>query len=102
MNLDNLIKKTIKEHTEPKMSKGLEFHLINEIPLTENVYRPHSREFFNLINEVRNLYYGGELSLNEDEIELIETNIGEKIRLSNGKEVYLDIPLSEEFINEAE
>lgn len=102
MNLDNLIKKTIKEHTEPKMSKGLEFHLINEIPLTENVYRPHSQEFFNLINEVRNLYYGGELSLNEDEIELIETNIGEKIRLSNGKEVYLDIPLSEEFINEAE
>ena len=102
MNLDNLIKKTIREHIEPKKSKGLQYHLNNNIPITENVYRPHSKEFFNLINEVRELYYTGELSLNEEEVELIETNIGEKVTLSNGQKVYLDIPLSEEFINEAE
>jgi hypothetical protein len=102
MNLDNLIKKTIREHIEPKMSEGLEYHLNNNIPLTENIYRPHSDSFFNLINEVRELYYNGELSLNEEEVELIETDLGTKVRLSNGKEVYLDIPLSEEFINEAE
>jgi hypothetical protein len=102
MNLDNLIKKTIREHIEPKKSKGLQYHLKNNLPITENVYRPHSEEFFNLINEVRELFYVGELSLNEEEIELIETNIGEKVTLSNGQEVYLDIPLSEEFINEAE
>jgi hypothetical protein len=102
MNLDNLIKKTIREHIEPKMSEGLEYHLNNNIPLTENIYRPHSDNFFNLINEVRNLYLNGVISLNEEETELIETNIGKKIKLQNGKEVYLDIPLSEEFINEAE
>jgi hypothetical protein len=102
MNLDNLIKKTIREHVEPKMSKGLEYHLNNDIPLTENIYRPHSDSFFNLINEVRELYYHGELSLNDEEVELIETDLGTKVKLSNGKEVYLDIPLSEEFINEAE
>jgi len=102
MNLDNLIKTTIREHVEPKMSKGLEYHLNNNIPLTENIYRPHSDSFFNLINEVRELYYNGELSLNEEEVELIETDLGAKVKLSNGKEVYLDIPLSEEFINEAE
>jgi len=102
MNLDNLIKTTIREHVEPKMSKGLEYHLNNDIPLTENIYRPHSDSFFNLINEVRELYYNGELSLNEEEVELIETDLGKKVKLSNGKEVYLDIPLSEEFINEAE
>jgi len=102
MNLDNLIKTTIREHVEPKMSKGLEYHLNNDIPLTENIYRPHSDSFFNLINEVRELYYNGELSLNKEEVELIETDLGTKVKLSNGKEVYLDIPLSEEFINEAE
>jgi hypothetical protein len=102
MNLDNLIKTTIREHVEPKMSKGLEYHLNNDIPLTENIYRPHSDSFFNLINEVRELYYNGELSLNKEEVELIETDLGKKVKLSNGKEVYLDIPLSEEFINEAE
>ena len=102
MNLDNLIKTTIREHVEPKISKGLEYHLNNDIPLTENIYRPHSDSFFNLINEVRELYYNGELSLNEEEVELIKTDLGTKVKLSNGKEVYLDIPLSEEFINEAE
>jgi hypothetical protein len=102
MNLDNLIKTTIREHVEPKMSKGLEYHLNNDIPLTENIYRPHSDSFFNLINEVRELYYNGKLSLNKEEVELIETDLGTKVKLSNGKEVYLDIPLSEEFINEAE
>jgi len=102
MNLDNLIKKTIREHIEPKMSEGLEYHLNHNIPLTENIYRPHSDNFFNLINEVRNLYLNGVISLNEEETELIETNIGKKVRLENGKEVYLDIPLSEDFINEAE
>ena len=102
MNLDNLIKKVLKEEVKPTISEGLQYHLRNEIPITENIYRPHSEEFFNLINEVRELYYEGEISLNEEEVELIETNIGEKVKLSNGKEVYLDIPLSEEFINEAE
>ena len=102
MNLDNLIKKVLKEEVKPTISEGLQYHLRNEIPITENIYRPHSEEFFNLINEVRELFYEGEISLNEEEVELIGTNIGEKVKLSNGKEVYLDIPLSEEFINEAE
>jgi len=102
MNLDNLIKKTIKEHIEPEVSKGLEFHLNNNIPLTENIYRPHSKKFFDLVNEVRELYKNNQIELTEEEVEIIDTDLGQKVKLSNGKEVYLDIPLSEEFINEAE
>jgi hypothetical protein len=102
MNLDNLIKKTIKEHIEPGVSKGLEFHLNNNIPLTENIYRPHSKKFFDLVNEVRELYKNNQIELTEEEVEIIDTDLGQKVKLSNGKEVYLDIPLSEEFINEAE
>jgi hypothetical protein len=102
MNLDNLIKKTIKEHIEPVVSKGLEFHLNNNIPLTENIYRPHSKKFFDLVNEVRELYKNNQIELTEEEVEIIDTDLGQKVKLSNGKEVYLDIPLSEEFINEAE
>ena len=102
MKLDNIIKKLLQEQTESVVSQGLRYHLDNNIPLTENIYRPHSESFFDLINEVRELYFDGEIVLNEEEVELIETSIGEKVRLSNGREVYLDIPLSEEFINEAE
>lgn len=102
MKIDNIIKKVLQEQTESVVSQGLRYHLDNNIPLTENIYRPHSESFFDLINEVRELYFDGEIVLNEEEVELIETSIGEKVRLSNGQEVYLDIPLSEEFINEAE
>jgi hypothetical protein len=102
MKIDNIIKKVLQEQTESVVSQGLRYHLDNNIPLTENIYRPHSESFFDLINEVRELYFDGGVVLNEEEVELIETNIGEKVRLFNGQEVYLDIPLSEEFINEAE
>ena len=102
MKLDNIIKKVLQEQTESVVSQGLRYHLDNNIPLTENIYRPHSESFFDLINEVRELYFDGEILLNEEEVELIETNLGEKVILFNGQEVYLDIPLSEDFINEAE
>ena len=102
MKLDNIIKKVLQEQTKSVVSQGLRYHLDNNIPLTENIYRPHSESFFDLINEVRELYFDGEILLNEEEVELIETNLGEKVILFNGQEVYLDIPLSEDFINEAE
>ena len=102
MKLDNIIKKVLQEQTESVVSQGLRYHLDNNIPLTENIYRPHSESFFDLINEVRELYFDGEIVLNEEEVELIETDLGEKVILFNGQEVYLDIPLSEDFINEAE
>lgn len=88
--------------TPETISEGLNFHLENNIPITENVYRPHSKYFFNLINEVRELYLSDEIELNEEEVELIETEIGKTATLQDGTEVYLDIPLSEEFLNEAE
>jgi len=96
------MKRLLKESNELILSEGLNYHLENNIPITENVYRPHSESFFNLINEVRDLYNQNLISLNEDEEEMIKTDIGKKIKLQNGSEVYLDIPLSEEFINEAE
>ena len=102
MKLDNIIKKVLQEQTKSVVSQGLRYHLDNNIPLTENIYRPHSESFFDLINEVRELYFDGEIVLNEEEVELIETDLGEKVILFNGQEVYLDIPLSEDFINEAE
>jgi len=102
MRIDNLIKKVLKESNELLVSEGLNYHLKNNIPLTENIYRPHSDSFFSLINEVRDLYENGNIELSDEEVELIETDLGTKVKLSSGKEVYLDIPLSEEFINEAE
>lgn len=84
------------------ISEGLQYHLDYEIPLTENVYRPLSENFFKLINEVRDLYNEGMIDLNKDEIEIVKSDIGETVTLSDGKIIYLDVPFIEESINEAE
>lgn len=104
MNVEKILRKTLLEHINPEIviSESLKFHLDNELTLMENIYRPHSKRFFDLINEVRELYDEGQMELSEEEIELVESDLGKKITLKNGKEVYLDIPLAEEFINEAE
>ena len=38
------------------ISKELQYHIENNIPLSENVFRSYSDKFFSLINEVRELY----------------------------------------------
>ena len=84
------------------ISDELQYHIDNKITLTDNVFRVYSESYFDLVNEVRELYNEGQMELSEEEIELVESDLGKKITLKNGKEVYLDIPLAEEFINEAE
>lgn len=84
------------------MSEGLKFHIDNQIPLHETIYRYGSESFFRLINEVRNLKNQGKIDLCEVDEEIIKTDIGKK-GLYEGKEVWLDIPFEDEFlINEAE
>ena len=85
------------------LSEGLKYHITNEKPLIENIYRVYSEKFFNLFNESRNLYYNGILILEGDDLELIKTDIG-LTGIYEGEEVYLDIPFilgEEEYLVEA-
>ena len=104
MNIEKILKNTLLEYSKKEVviSENLKYHLDNELNLTENIFRPHSKKFFDLINEVRYLYDNGHMELSDEEIELVESDLGTKITLKGGKEVYLDIPMSDEFINEAE
>jgi hypothetical protein len=76
-----------------KISNNLKYHLENKIPLCENSFRIYSKAYFDLINEVRNLYEKDLIALNDEDAELVETNIGETAEY-NGKVVYLDCPRS--------
>jgi hypothetical protein len=83
------------------ISEGLRYHLDNQIPLLENVYRYGSESYFNLINEVRGLYSEGKVDLSFMDEELIKTDIGKKV-VFEGKEVWLDIPMEDnEILSEA-
>jgi hypothetical protein len=53
-----------------------------------------------LINEVRSLYYEGKIKLNHDDIWLVESDLGKKVLLENGDEVWLDAPMYEEEVEE--
>ena len=99
-SLKKLIKQVLKEDVEKKMvltenvnvSKELKYHIENNIPVSENVFRIYSESFFNIINEVRDLYNEGKIKLGNDDLWLIETDLGKTARLSNGEYVYLDAP----------
>jgi len=103
-NIDILIENVLREYKNPSMkltkdvevSPELEYHLQNKIPLTENMFRIYSNKYFQLINEVRNLYNRNLISLNEEDIWLVESNLGKKVILENGDEVWLDAPMYED------
>lgn len=111
-NLNLLVKKILVEADNIKQSmvlteninvtENLKYHLDNKIPLFNNVFRSHSESFFDLINEVRYLYENEMIELGGRDLELIESDLGKKVQLNNGKEVYLDIPVIEESLSEAE
>jgi len=103
MKIDNLITKVLSEMRNPPMklikdvqiSEELSYHIENKIPLNENIFRVYSDKFFNLINEVRSLYNKNLISLNENDIWIIESDLGKKVLLENGDEVWLDAPIYE-------
>jgi len=79
-----------------KISRAVHYHVENEIPLAENIYRLHSEEFYKLFREARELYNDGILEVTSDwDKHLLETNIGEFDLFENQK-VPLDMPIEEE------
>jgi len=84
-----------------KVSENLKYHLDNKISLSENVFRLYSQSYFDLIKEVRELYENDMISINDDDFELISSDIGETANY-NGEIIYLDCPVVDNEINEAE
>lgn len=86
------------------ISNELMYHLENGLTLSENVFRIYSDKYFALINEVRDLYDNNLIRLTEDDIWLVESDLGKKVLLEDGRQVWLDVPiyLNEEYEQEIE
>lgn len=77
------------------LSEGLQFHLIENISIDHNIYRPGSSKYFSLFREVRDLSQLGLYELNSVEKYYInETDIGEW-GFYDGNIVPLDYPILE-------
>ena len=98
-----LIKEELMKKTTPPMSltenivisDELQYHIDNEITLSENVFRVYSDNFFKLINEVRDLYNKNLIRLNDEDTWIVESDLGKRVKLSNGDIVWLDAPIYE-------
>ena len=84
------------------LSEGLQYHVNNDLPLSENIFRPGSEEFFRLIDEAKTAFAQGKLQLDWFDQELLNTDIGTIVELANGEEVPLDVPFyDDEQLDEA-
>jgi hypothetical protein len=105
-NLKELIKETLEEHLDKSLilkeeslnvSEELKYHINEGLSLTNNVYRVYSQGYFDLVNEVRELWENGLIELNEEDQMMVESDLGRKVKIGD-KLVYLDAP----FIYETE
>ena len=79
-----------------RISQSVHYHIENNIPFAENIYRVHSEEFYKLFREARELYSEGLLTeLTSWDKTLLETDIGEFAEY-DGMKVPLDCPIQEE------
>jgi hypothetical protein len=99
MGLRKLIKEALEQELgkslilkeDVKISNALQYHIDNEMTLSENAFWFYSENYFDLVNEVRNLWKEGKIELNENDILMVESDLGIKVKI--GKEyVYLDAP----------
>ena len=85
----------LNESLAPKeiLSEGLKYHMDNDMPLTEHVYRAGSQKYFELWAEARALYTRGILEVTDNDLEVLtETDLGH-FGIFEGKKVPLDFPI---------
>ena len=99
MNLRELIKEALEKQLDKTLvlkenidvSEVLKYHIDNGLSLTNNIFKVYSESYFDLVNEVRELYSKGVIELNEEDSLMVKSDLGKQIKI--GKEiVYLDAP----------
>ena len=97
--------KYLKRFSEDEViiSEHLQYHVDNNMSITENIFRYGSESYFNLLKESRELYDAGLVELSGHDKELFESSDIGRFAMFNGELVPLDLPLEiMEEINEAE
>ena len=100
--LDNYKEASLILNQDVEVSDSLKYHIENKFTLTNNVFRAYSKSYFDLINEVRELYTKGLIELNEEDTFMVESDTGISVEL-DGETIYLDAPfeIENELLQEA-
>lgn len=85
------------------ISENMKYHIDNNIPVLENVFRPSSKSFYALVKEARELYDSNKIELPDEDNYLFSTTDVGKFAEFEGQIVPLDLPMENiDEINEAE
>jgi len=88
--IKNSVKPPVLLESKQNISEGLKYHLDNNCPISQPIYRYGSKAYFELFKEARQLFNEGKLELNGVDKEIItETDLGESFKYQ-GKILYLD------------
>ena len=108
INLRDIVEEIVEKSEPMKLVKDipisdrLKYHLDNKLTLEENIFRIYSEGYFKLINEVRSLYENDAIELNDDDVDIIESDLGFRA-IYEGQEVFLDAPIEleeDDYLNE--
>ncbi len=108
INLIDIVDEILEKNAPMKLvqdvqiSEQLKYHLDRKLTLEENIFRIYSEGYFKLVNEVRSLYNDDAIELNDDDVDIVESDLGIKA-IYEGIEVYLDAPIEleeDEYLNE--
>lgn len=75
---------------EKEVNEAISYHLDNDIPLLENIFRVGSEAYFKVFNEVRKM----DIVLSEEDVRTLATDIGHYADYE-GQKVPLDCPMME-------
>ena len=97
MGLRELIKESLESQLDKSLilkensniSEALKYHIDNGLTLTDNIFRVYSESYFDLVNEVRELFNEGKIDLNEEDTLMVESDLGIKVKV--GKEYIIKI-----------
>lgn len=93
--------KKIKKYQKFLLGENLKHHVENNISVVDNLFRPYSDSYFELLKESRECYENGmRFNQNDDQL-FAETDLG-KFEMFENKLVPLDLPIEDETLNEAE
>ena len=108
INLRDIVEEIVEKSEPMKLVKEvgisdrLKYHLDNKLTLEENVFRIYSEGYFELVNEVRSLYEDDAIELNDDDVDIVESDLGFRA-IYEGQEVFLDAPIEleeDDYLNE--
>jgi hypothetical protein len=74
------------------VSAGLQYHLDNQIPITQPIYRENTQKYYDLIIEAKQLFDHGKLFVDLDSVDFLSSDVG-KFAEFDGMPVPLDAPM---------